>query len=57
MFIDKGTGYRPSKESKKIKVHLVFAVKYDGQHKARLVAGGHKTDTPIASFYSSVMSL
>ena len=27
----------------KIKVHLVFAVKFDGRHKARLVADGHIT--------------
>ena len=27
----------------RIKVHLVFAVKFDGRHKARLVADGHLT--------------
>ena len=42
---------------KKISVHLVFAVKHDGRHKARLVAGGHLTDTPIDSVHSSVVSL
>ena len=26
-----------------IRVHLIFAVKHDGRHKARLVAGGHLT--------------
>jgi hypothetical protein len=31
---------------KKITVHFVYAVKHDGLHKARLVAGGHLTDTP-----------
>ena len=25
----------------KIRVHLIFAVKHDGRHMARLVAGGH----------------
>ena len=30
-----------------IKVHLVFAVKFDGKHKARLVADGHLTPEPI----------
>ena len=56
-FIDKGVGYVPGWEYKKIKVHLVYAVKHDGRHKARLVAGGHLTDTPIDSVYSSVVSL
>ena len=36
---------------------MVYAVKHDGRHKARLVAGGHLTDTPIDSVYSSVVSL
>ena len=56
-FTDMGRGYRPSADYKKIRVHLVFAVKHDGRHKARLVAGGHLTDTPIDSVYSSVVSL
>ena len=45
------TGY------KKIRVHLVFDVKHDGRHKARLVADGHLTDTPLESVYSGVVSL
>ena len=40
----------------KIKVHLVFACKHDGCHKARLVAGGHLTSDPIHSIYSGVVS-
>ena len=40
----------------KIKVHLVFACKHDGHHKARLVAGGHLTPDPIDSIYSGVVS-
>jgi hypothetical protein len=36
---------------------MVYAVKHDGKHRARLVAGGHLTDTPIDSVYSSVVSL
>jgi hypothetical protein len=56
-FLDKGIDYRPEPGFKKINVHLVFAVKHDGRHKARLVAGGHLTDTPIDSVYSSVVSL
>ena len=42
---------------KKIRVHLVFDVKHDGRHKARLVADGHLTDTPVESVYSGVVSL
>ena len=33
----------------KIRVHLIFAVKYDGRHKARLVADGHLTPEPVES--------
>ena len=41
----------------RIKVHLVFAVKFDGIHKARLVADGHLTSEPIENIYSGVVSL
>ena len=41
----------------RIKVHLVFAVKFDGRHKARLVADGHLTPAPIENIYSGVVSL
>ena len=41
----------------KIRVHLIFAVKHDGRHKARLVAGGHLTPDPIESIYSGVFSI
>ena len=40
-----------------IRVHLIFAVKHDGRHKARLVAGGHLTPDPIESIYSGVVSI
>ena len=40
----------------KIKVHLVFACKHDGCHKARSVAGGHLTPDPIHSICSGVVS-
>ena len=40
----------------KIKVHLIVACKYDGHHRARLVAGGHLTPDPIDSIYSGVIS-
>ena len=41
----------------RIKVHLVFAVKFDGRHKARLVADGHLTLDPVENIYSGVVSL
>jgi hypothetical protein len=56
-FKDIGKGNHPGNGYKRIDVHLVYAVKHDGRHKARLVAGGHLTDTPIDSVYSSVVSL
>jgi hypothetical protein len=56
-FEDKGKGYKPGPDFKKIRCHLVYAVKHDGRHKARFVAGGHLTETPIDSVYSSVVSL
>ena len=42
---------------KHIRTHLVFDVKNDGQHKARMVADGHLTDIPLLSVYSGVVSL
>ena len=33
----------------RIRVHLVFAVKHDGRHKARLVADGHLTPDAVES--------
>ena len=44
-------------EYQKIRVHLIFAVKHDGRHKARLVAGGHLTPDPIESIYSGIVSI
>ena len=41
----------------KIRVHLIFAVKHDGRHKARLVAGGHLTPDPIESIYFGIVSI
>ena len=37
----------PPKGYHEIKVHLVFAVKFDCRHKARLVADGHLALEPI----------
>ena len=36
----------------KIRVHLIFAVEYDGRHKAGLVADGHLTPEPVENIYS-----
>ena len=63
----------PPKGYHRIKVHLVYAVKFDGRHKARLVADGHLTPDgrhkdrlladghltpePIENIYSGVVSL
>jgi hypothetical protein len=42
---------------KKIPCHFVYDKKVTGACKARMVAGGHRTDTPIESVYSGVVSL
>ena len=47
----------PPKGYHRIIVHLVFAVKFDGRHKARLVADGHLTPESIENIYSGVVSL
>ena len=41
----------------RIESHLLFAVKFDGRHKARLVADGHLTSKLIENIYSGVVSL
>jgi len=41
---------------KLIPCHIIFDVKMDFTHKARFVAGGHKTDPPSTLTYSSVVS-
>ena len=46
----------PPKGYHKIKMHLVFAVKFDGRQKARLVADGHLTPEPVENIYSGVVS-
>ena len=56
-FFDKGKYGIPPAGYKKIRCHMIYDVKHDGRHKARLVAGGHLTDVPIESVYSSVVSL
>jgi hypothetical protein len=56
-FRDIGHNAPVPKGYKRIRVHLVYAVKHDGRHKARLVADGHLTDVPVDSVYSGVVSL
>jgi hypothetical protein len=48
-FIDKGhhTKVKAPIGYKKIRVHLIYDVKHNGRHKARLVADGHLTDIPL----------
>ena len=55
-FRDVGKGVHP-RGYKKISAHLVYDIKPDLRRKARLVAGGHLTETPVNSIYSSVVSL
>ncbi len=40
-----------------IRVHLVFDVKHDRRHNARLVADGPLTEVPVNSVYFGVVSL
>ena len=56
-FKDQGKHALVPKGYKKIRVHFVYDVKHDRRHKARLVAGGHMTEIPLDSVYSSVVSL
>lgn len=56
VFTDKGKRYIP-RGHKKLRVHMIYDVKHDLRRKARLVADGHLTETPIESIYSSVVSL
>ena len=41
----------------KIRVNLIFVVKFNGRHKARLVADGSLTPDPVENIYSGVVSL
>jgi hypothetical protein len=53
----KESGHTPPAGHKFITVHIVYAVKHDSRHKARIVAGGHLTGAPTESTYSGVISL
>ena len=56
-FIDKGKGVPAPSGYKQIRCHMIYDVKHDGRHRARLVAGGHLTSIPLDSIYSGVVSL
>ena len=57
VFCDLGLGARPPPGYLHILLQLVFDIKSDGKHKARLVARGDLTPEPEESVYSSVASL
>ena len=57
VFTDEGKDAPVPDGYKNIRVHLVFDVKHDGRHRARLVADGHLTDILVDSNYSGVVSL
>ena len=42
---------------KVIPCHMVYTAKHDSRHKSRFVGGGHRTETPVDSVYSGVVSL
>ena len=48
---------KPPTDFRKIRVHFVFDVKYDGSHKSRVVSDGHLTDVPLSRICSGVVSL
>ena len=54
-FNDLGKGVMAPTGYKRIRVHMVFDVKFDLRRKARLVAGGHMTDPPKDSTYFGVV--
>ena len=54
---DKGFGDKMLAGYTKIKCRMICAVKHDGRHKARFMAGGDLTKEPEESVYSSVTSL
>ena len=57
MFNDLGLHAMEPEGFKKIKVHLIFDMKHDWRHLARLLADGQLTDIPVDKVYSGVVSL
>ncbi len=56
-FKDLGKGAPIPKGYQKIPCHFIYDVKPDRKRKSRMVAGGHRTSTPVDSTYSGVVSL
>ena len=57
VFKDTGKNGRPPAGYKPLKVLMVYDVKHDGRHRARMVVAGHLTEVPVESVYSGVISL
>ena len=59
MFIDKKVYHvlKIPRGFKQLRVHVCYNCKYDGRHEARLVSNGNRTEVPIDSVYSGVVSL
>jgi Reverse transcriptase (RNA-dependent DNA polymerase) len=56
-FADLGTDDEAPPGYTKIRCHIIYDVKHDCRHKARIVTGGHLTDPNTESVYSGVVSL
>ena len=56
-FVNEGKGGQAPAGYEKFRCHIIYGVKHDGRHKARLVAGGHLTDPNTESVYSGVVLL
>ena len=58
VFIDHGKDFRNvPQDHKPLRCHFVFAAKHDGRRKARLVAGGHRTDDPKDGVFAGIANL
>ena len=57
VFKDLGKNGKPPAGYKPLKILIVYDVKHDGRHRARMVAAGHLTEVPVESVYSGVISL
>ena len=57
VFKDLGKNGKPPAGYKPLKILIVYDVKHDGHHRARMVAAGHLTEVPVESVYSGVISL
>ena len=57
VFKDLGHNAAPPPKYKKIRIHLIYDIKHDGRHKARLIVDRHMTNVPDGNVYSSVVSL